>query len=167
MILTNAKDRAAAALKNAEDILAGYGVKSTAELEVAENDLGEGESEALLVLGTIAISTEELTDEDIYYISFEAKVNDGEVDDAELEGAIAEFLDKVNAVANRLNMGPDATTVIKELDREVDERIEAEYMEAVEAAHKAVKRDMKVVIFAIVVLLIVAVACAVVSALPR
>lgn len=167
MILTDARNKAEAALKTAENTLVGYGLKLVTELEVAENDLGEGESEALLVLGTIALSTDELSEDDTYYISFEAKVTDGEVDDTELEAAIAEFFDKVNSVADRLNMGPDATTVIKVLDREVDEEIEAEYREAVDAAHRAVKRDMKVIIFAIVVLLVVAVASAVISALAH
>ncbi len=167
MTLIDARARAEAALKSAEEILTKYGVKLTAELEVAENDVGEGESEALLILGTVAITTDELTEDDVYYISFEAKVTDSEVDEGELEGAISEFLNKVNAVADRLNISTDATTVIKELDREADEEIEAEYREAVDAAHRAVKRDMKVVIFAIVLLAIVAIASAVISTLAR
>ncbi len=167
MTLLEAREKAEAALKAAEDALKGTGAQVLAELEVAENDLGDGESEALLILGTVALTTEELTEEDTYYISFEAKVTEGEVDEAELEGAIDEFLAKANNVADRLNAGTGATEVIKELDREVDEKLEAEYNEAVDAAHRAIKRDIKIAIIAIAVLLVVAVACIVFTGLTK
>lgn len=167
MNLTEAKEKAQAALNDAEAALGKYGVKLTAELEVAENEISENESEALMLLGTLALTTDDLTEDDVYYLSFEAKVSDNTVDEAELGAAVAEFSDKVNAVADRLNMGPDATTVIKALDKEVDEQIEAEYRAAVDAAHRAVKREMKVIIFAIVLLAVVAIASAVIAALPK
>lgn len=159
MTLLEARETAEAALKSAEEILKDTGANVLTALEVAENDLGDGNSEALLVLGTVSLTTEELSEEDTYYISFEANVSDGEVNADELNDAIDAFITNATYVASRFNEGTSATEVIRELDREVDERLEAEYNEAVEAAHRATKRDIKMAIIAIAVLLVVAVAC--------
>ena len=167
MTLLEARERASAALKAAEDILKDSGANILTELEVAENDLGDGNSEALLVLGTVALTAEGLEEDDTYYISFETNVNEGKVDEAQLEGAIEAFLATTSEVAARFNEGADAAEVIKELDREVDERLEAEYKAAIEAAHNATKRDIKMAIIAIAVLAVVAIICIVATNLMR
>ena len=167
MNLNEAKIAIDEALKRAEAQLDIPGLKLTREIEVAENELNDGTTEALMVLGSLAISAEGLTEDDTYYLSIDAKVNAGEVDEALLGKSVAALPERVNAIKARLAEADDVAEAVKAMGLEVDEELETKFREELAREHGAVKRDLKLAIFATAAMLLVAVVFVIVSTLLK
>ena len=159
------KEKIEALLADAKLKLEAEGVIADVEVEVSENDLGDGESDVLKVFGSIGVTTRELGEDEVFYLSVDAPVYDGEVDEDEYNAAVTEFEDALAAVLTKLGEMDDKTEAIRELDREVDEELERKYREEVERQQRAAKRDLTVAIIATVAIVIVAVGAALISRL--
>jgi len=165
MNVSKAKEKIENALKFAEMELSGLGINVTSELEVAGNELDGGEVDVLMLLGSLAISADGLTEDDTYYDSIDVKVTADEVDENLLENAVNAFCERVSAIKTRLAIAEDPAAAVKEMGLEVDRELETKYREEMAREHKAVKRDLRIAIIATVGLLLVALAFVVVSSL--
>lgn len=163
MNVTDAKLKIEDALATARTELAGLGADIKDELDVMENELKDGGSEVINIIGALALSAEGLTEEDTFYLSIEAKVEGGEVDETLLSEALGAFHERVAKVKDRLAAAENISEAIKEMDREIDEELEAKYREEMERTNKAVKRDLKIAIGATVAIVLIALLFVIVS----
>lgn len=152
-------------LGDAADKLGEVGVDTLAEVEVIENQINDCEVEPLMVFGSLALSAEGLSEDDIFYLSIEAKVRDGEVDAEALDEAVAALPERVELIKARLSGKENMAEAIREMSAEADAELEARYIEELERENARVKRDLKIAIVAAVVMLIVAVVSVVASRL--
>lgn len=153
------------ALGVAADELGKIGVDTLAEVEIIDNRINDDEVEPLMVFGSLALSAVGLDEDDIFYLSIEAKVIDGEVDAEALNEAVAALPERVELIKNRLAGSEDMAAAIREMSAEADAELESKYIEELERENARVKRDLKIAIVAAVVMFVVAVAMAVVSRL--
>ena len=167
MKVNEAKERIEVALGAAETALSGLGANITSELEVTGNELDGGEVDVLMLLGSLAISADGLTENDTYYDSIDVKVTDDEVNDALLENAISAFTERVVNIKMKLSASKNVAETIKAMGQAVDRELEMKYREEMEREHKAVKRDLKIAIFATAALLLVGLAFVIISSLLK
>ncbi len=163
MNLNDARLKIEEALSSAEAELAVLGILVSGEIDIAENELDSGEREPLVILGSLAVSAEGLGEDDIYYLSIEAKVTEGEVDESELDAAIAAYKERVTGLRARLEGQTDIAEALREAGKEIDEELEEQFRKELEKTDKLVKRDLKIAICATVLMLIAAVVFVVVS----
>ena len=160
MTYTEAKEKIEALLTEARAKLEPLGITVSTETELVENRISETEVEPLMLLGAVALTMDGLTEDDTYYVSIEARIEDGEVSDAALEEAVPKFHDRIDAVYERLSAAEDKTATLVEMGKEVDAELERLYEEEVARSERAMKRDLKLAIIgsaAIIILVIVAV----------
>jgi hypothetical protein len=167
MNVSIAKQRIEDALKAAEATLAGLGINVTSEIEVTGNELDGGEVDVLMILGSLAISADGLTEDDTYYDSIDIKVSGDEVDDNVLENAIAAFGKRVADIKAKLAGAEDPAEAVRAMGLAVDEELETKYREELAREHRAVKRDLKIAIFATAALLIVGLIFVIVSSIVK
>lgn len=167
MNVNEAKAKIEAALNAAVAELDGLGASVSAEVEVTGNELDGGEVDVLMLLGSLAITADGLTEEDTYYDSIDVKVTADEVNDTLLDNAIAAFSERVADIKTRLASAENAAEAVKAMGLEVDLELETKYREEMEREHKAVKRDLKLAVFATAALLLVGIVFVVVSALLK
>ena len=167
MKVNEAKERIEVALRAAETALSGLGANISSELEVTGNELDGGEVDVLMLLGSLAISADGLTENDTYYDSIDVKVTDDEVNDALLENAISAFTERVVNIKMKLAAAENVAEAIKAMGQAVDRELETKYREEMEREHKAVKRDLKIAIFATAALLLVGLAFVIISSLLK
>lgn len=153
------------ALGRAADELSAIGVSTLAEVEIIENQINDDEVEPIMVFGSLELSAEGLDEDDIFYLSLEAKVTGGEVDSEALAEAISALPERIMLIKTRLEGSEDMTAAIREMSHEADAELEAKYIEELERENARVKRDLKIAIAAAVIMFIVAVAMAVASRL--
>lgn len=165
MRYTEAKERVEALLGEAKAKLEALDVMAIMDVEVAENDLGEGESEVMKVFGSIAVKTPELTEDEVFYLSVDLDVYEDEIDDEVIDGATAEFKEALGELVARLESEEDKTAAIRTLGQEIDAAIEAEAKAELEKADKATKRDLIVASIALGIIAVVAFAFMVISQL--
>lgn len=146
MIYTEAKEKIEAALALAKEKLDSLGINVSCECELVENKISEEESEPLLVLGSLSLTMDGLGEEDTYYISVEAQIDGGEVNDAALEEAMPKFNERVESVYARLTAAEDKKSALIEMGLEIDAELERLYEEEVARAQHAMKRDLKLAI---------------------
>ncbi len=167
MNVNEAKQRIEDALKAAEGNLAGLGINVTSEVEVTGNQLDGGEVDVLMILGSLAISADGLTEDDTYYDSIDVKVANDEVDDNVLENAIRAFGERIDGIKTRVASAADPKEAVREMGLEVDKELETKYREELAREHRAVKRDLKIAIFATAALLLVGLIFVVVSSIIK
>ena len=167
MNVNEAKAKIEAALNAAVAELDGLGASVSAEVEVTGNELDGGEVDVLMLLGSLAITADGLTEEDTYYDSIDVKVTADEVNDTLLDNAIAAFSERVADIKTRLASAENAAEAVKAMGLEVDLELETKYREEMAREHKAVKRDLKLAVFATAALLLVGIVFVVVSALLK
>lgn len=146
MIYTEAKEKIEALLNEAKAKLEPLGLNLSLETELVENQISETESEPLMIIGSVALTMDGLTEDDTYYVSIEATVEGTEVSDESLEEATPKFLDRIEAVYERLSAAEDKTATLIEMGKEVDEELERLYEEEVARNERAMKRDLKLAI---------------------
>lgn len=160
MKFTEAKEKIEALLAAAGERITAAGVKVTPETELIENQISETEAEPLMLLGSLALYTDGMGEDDVYYISVEAKIEGGEVSDEALEAAMPKFDARVAEAAERLSAAEDKTETLLAMGREVDAELERLYEEEARRNEAAMKRDLKIAIIgsaAIIVLVVLAV----------
>ncbi len=165
MNVNEAKLKIEKALGEAQDNLSAIGVSTLIEVEVIENQINDEEIEPIMVFGSLALSADGLDEDDVFYLSIEARVVDGEVDGEALSEAIEPFGDRIELIKARLKGKENMAEAIREMSFEVDSEIEASYIEKLERENARVKRDLKIAIVAAVVMFVLAVAMAVASRL--
>ena len=163
MNYTEAKAKIEEYLGMANSIFEGLGIRVNTDIEIAENQISEEESEPLLILGSVALSADELTEDDTFYISVDARIEDGEVDGEMLTEALKDFESRCEAIYERLNPSENKAATIIELGREVDEELERIYQEEVERNERAIMRDLKVAIFGTIATLLFVIAATIIS----
>ena len=146
MIYTEAKEKIEAMLSEAKAKLDALGIDVTCECELVENKISEEESEPLLVLGSLALTMDGLTEDDTYYISVEAKIEEGAVSDEAFDEAVPRFNERVESAYARLADAEDKKTTLIEMGKEIDAELERLYEEEVARAQRAMKRDLKLAI---------------------
>ncbi|MBR2930807.1 MAG: hypothetical protein IKC32_06215 [Clostridia bacterium] len=158
-----AKERLEALVADAKDKLDIVGVEVTSECEVAENSVSDTEAEPLMILASLALSAEGLSEDDTYYISAEAVVEDGEVNEDALNGAIERFNARVDEAAERLGAAADPKEMLLTMGKEIDEELERIYNEEVARSERAMKKDIKIALLATLALALVVIAAVVIS----
>ena len=165
MNVNEAKQRIESTLAAAETLLSGLGINVTSEIEVTGNELDGGEVDVLMILGSLAISADGLTEDDTYYDSIDVKVSGDEIDEGVLENAIAAFCERVADIKAKLAGASDPAEAVRQMGLAVDEELETKYREELAREHKAVKRDLKIAIIATAALLLVGLACVIISSI--
>ena len=165
MNYTEAKEKINALLDEAKAKLDTLGILVSTEVELVENHITDNESEPLLILGAVALTMEGLTEDDTYYISIDARIEGGEVEDGALEEATPKFLERIDAAYDRLSAAEDKTATLLDMGREVDEELERLYQAEVEREARARRRDLKMAITGAAVLLLATVIALVIKAL--
>ena len=152
-------------LGEAKDTLNTIGVHTLVEVEVIENQINDMECEPIMVFGSLALSADGVDPDDVFYLSLEARVIEGEVDGEALGEAILPFGDRVEVIKARLDGREDMAEAIREMSYEADCELESSYIRELERENMRVKRDLKIAIVAAIVMFVVAVAMAVASRL--
>ena len=165
MIYTEAKEKIEAALALAKEKLDSLGINVSCECELVENKISEEESEPLLVLGSLALTMDGLGEDDTYYISVEAQVDGGEVNDEALEEAMPKFNERVESVYARLSAAEDKMAALVEMGKEIDAELERLYEEEVARAQRAIKRDLKLAVIGTALLIAAVIVAFVIKAL--
>ena len=161
MNYTEAKARLDALLEDAKNTLDMPGLIVMADTELIENTISQDETEPLLMLGVLALSADGLGEDDTFYISAEAKIEGGEVDEEALEESIVKFNTRLDEAHARIAASDDIAATVLDMGREVDEELERIYAEEVAKSERAMKRDVKMAIigavgiFAIVILAVI------------
>ncbi len=161
MQYTLAKEKFDNALKAAEAEFSALGVKVLSELDVVENELDGGESEVIMLFGSLGLSYDGFSEDDVYYLSLEAKVYADEIEDGTVCDALSRFSSEVSGILERLKDSTDPAETLKLLGKEVDEELEREAKEALLRETRAVKRDLiraiivTVAVFAIAIISVI------------
>ena len=163
MNYTEAKAKLDALLEDAKSALNLPGLVVMAETEVIENAISESESEPLLILAVLALSAEGLTEDDTYYISAEAKIEGGEIDESALEDAIARFNARLGEANERLSAAEDIPATVIAMGKEVDDELERIYAEEVARSERAMKRDLKTAVIGAVGIFVVVILAVILS----
>ena len=95
----------------------------------ALRECSEFNSDIILIFGVIKLGVEDMDEDDYctYGICCETKV--GMVDDAELEGEIANFKDNVGKILGELELSPSPVEKLKEINLRQEEEAEASMQE--------------------------------------
>lgn len=165
MKYTEAKEKIEALLAESKAKLEALGVSAVKEVEIAENDLGDGESEIMKVFGSIAVKTPELTEDEVFYLSVDLDVYEDEIEDSDVAGATAEFGEALGELLARLEAEDDKSEAIRRLGQEIDEAIEAEARAELAKTDKATKRDLIIATVALGIIAVIAFVFMVISEL--
>ena len=165
MIANEAKIRIEEALGAAAEELNIEGVLTKSEVEIVTNTLEDGTEEELMVFGSLAIFAEGLTEDETFYLSLEAKVNEGEVDSEALEMAISALPRRVAVIKSRLAAEEDKAAAIRVIGEEVDRELEAQYMAEVERQQKRATRDLVMALVATGAILLASFAAVIITKL--
>ena len=165
MKYTEAKEKIEALLAESKAKLEALGVTAIDEVEVAENDLGDGESEIMKVFGSIAVKTPELTEDEVFYLSVDLDVYEDEIEDSDVAGATDEFGAALGELIARLEAEEDKSAAIRKLGQEIDEAIEADAKAELARTDKATKRDLMIATIALGIIAVIAFAFMVISEL--
>ena len=165
MNLNEAKKKIDEALGAKEAKLKELGITVTKELEVTENQISENESEALYIIGSLALTGEGLNEDDTYYLSIEARVEAGEVNEKALDEQITAFISRAEVAYDRLSAADDKLATLVLMGKEIDEELEKVYAEEAAKNEKAIKKDLKLAIIGTVGIIILVVLAVVLSKL--
>lgn len=165
MIYTEAKEKITALLNEAKAKLDTLGISVATESEIIENKITDEESEPLLIMGALALTAEGFSEDDTYYISIDARVEGGEVDEAAIDEAAPKFHERVDAAYARLSAAEDMSATLLEMGREVDEELERIYQAEIEREQRLMKRDLKIALMGAGVILLATVIALIIKAL--
>ena len=165
MLYTEAKEKISAILDEAKAKLDALGITVSPEVELIENKLSETESEPLLIMGALALTAEGLTEDDTYYISIDARIEDGEVDGAAIDEALPKFTARVHEAFERLNAAEDKTATLLEMGREVDEELERLYEAELERERMLRQRDLKTAFIGVGLIVVAAILALIIKAI--
>ena len=165
MKFIEAKAKLEELLESARSALTIDGITTSVELDVTENQISEEESEPIMMLGSVALTAEGFGEEDTYYISAEARVEGGEVDDEALGDAIAKFNTRVEAAVARLNSAEDKPATLLLMGKEIDDELQRIYEEEAARSERLIKRDLMRAIIGSAAILLFVIGAFVISAL--
>lgn len=142
MKFIEAKAKLEELLESAKAALTIDGIIASVELDITENPISDEESEPIMILGSIALTAEGFGEEDTYYISAEARVEGGEVDEEALEDTIAKFNTRTEAAVARLNASEDRPATLLLMGKEIDDELQRIYDEEAARSERLIKRDL-------------------------
>ena len=144
MKYTEAKEKIEALLSEAAAKLEALGITVSCETELIENHISETESEPLMILGSVALTMDGLTEDDTYYVSVEARIDDGEVSDEAIASAEPKFRTRIDEAYERLEAAEDRKAELVNMGLEVDAELERLYEEELARSERAMKRDLMI-----------------------
>ena len=137
-------------------------VKYSVEVEV--NHIEGAPVDVTYVFGSLSVGPEGSEDNDRLYLPLDAELDDDDiVDEAQFEESLAKFKEKAGEIRDRILASDDynkeATAIIEEFDREMDEKYRAE----LEKLNRIAKRNLTIAGVAAAVAAVVAIAILVIQ----
>ena len=137
-------------------------VKYSVEVEV--NHIEGAPVDVTYVFGSLSVGPEGSEENDRLYLPLDAELDDDDiVDEAQFEESLAKFKEKAGEIRDRILASDDynkeATAIIEEFDREMDEKYRAE----LEKLNRIAKRNLTIAGVAAAVAAVVAIAILVIQ----
>ncbi len=157
-------------MKKAEAMFENLPVTVRCDVSTTYNDTEQGE-ELISMFGAVAISTDELEENETLFLSLDADViyspstDTAVVDTDTLDQRRDELFGRLLDIRTRLEGSDNVSATIKEINKEFDEQLQKEYEEMLEGLNASSKSNLKFALACTAVLLVVAVICIVINAI--
>lgn len=151
-------------IKKAEGMFESLPVSVKGDVSTTYNDTEAGE-ELIAMFGAVSISTEELEENEIVFLSLDAEViyspstDTAVVDTTLLDERRDEFFARLSEIRTRLEGSDNVSATIRELNKEMDEQLQKEYEEMLEKLNASSRSNLKFALICTAALLLVAAIC--------
>ena len=155
-------------IEKAKGMFENLPVTVRGDVSTTYNDTESGE-ELISMFGAVSISTEELEENEILFLSLDAEViyspstDTAVVDTALLDERRDELFEKLGEIRTRLEGAENASATIRELNKEIDEQLQAQYQQMLEKLNASSKSNLKFALICTAALLVVAAICIVIN----
>ena len=151
-------------IEKAKGMFEGLPVTVKGDVSTTYNDTEVGE-ELISMFGAVSISTEELEESEIVFLSLDAEViyspstDTAVVDSTLLDERRDDFVARLAEIKTRLEGSDNVSATIRELNKEMDEQLQKEYEEMLEKLNASSKSNLKFALICAGALLAVAAIC--------
>ena len=151
-------------MEGVKNMFEGLPVTVRCEVSSTYNDTEEG-NELVYMFGAISISTDQLDENEILFLSLNADVlysksNDLAVVDSDvLDDNRDALLARLVDIKERLAASKDVSATVREINGEIDKQLQDEYTEMLERLNASSKHNLKVALIATGVMLGIALVC--------